>query len=235
MTRFASTAYKRWCHASEADAFQQLQGASLLRAQQRAELKLDLPRVRLVVRAADVARDGRQILQQRPETVQRRPAAGSRLRVRAVSSLSSNRTSAASVSGSGSARCSGRCRAAGRAAATVAGGKRRWRGWPARNWSGNGTPVTGQPPRSSARTDSPLVVRGRDRPTTGDEGSESLGLASVAAHTVVGQVKAVETTDPFIGLVQGDFLQGDDMQAGHSWMIQASLLLFAKGSNSSIG
>lgn len=60
------------------------------------------------------------------------------------------------------------------------------RGWPARNWSGNGTPVTGQRPRSSASTDSPLGVCGRDRPTTGDEASESLGLASVAAHTVVG-------------------------------------------------
>ena len=50
--------------------------ARLLRAQQRVELELGLPRVRLPLRAADVARDGRQIRQQRPETVQRRAIGG---------------------------------------------------------------------------------------------------------------------------------------------------------------
>ena len=71
-----STVYKRRSRALDLDSFQQLQGAGLFRVQLRVELEFGLSRALLALGPADVARDVRQILQQRPEAVQRRPVRG---------------------------------------------------------------------------------------------------------------------------------------------------------------
>ncbi|MCY4593235.1 MAG: hypothetical protein OXC19_00370 [Bryobacterales bacterium] len=88
--------YKRRSCAFDPDSLQQLQGASPLRAQLRVENEFGLLRPLQARGPADGARGVHQILQQRPEAVQRGSvcgATGSRVRARSASSSSVNSSS----------------------------------------------------------------------------------------------------------------------------------------------